>query len=148
MGKRKCWLPGLVVLLLLLPILPAQADEGVLFQGFYWDPEVPAEVLARNPNMKWLEYVEMKVGELKAAGVTAIWIPSPVKGFAGDDLTMRSLARPTLDRDGRRADHVAYRSPCCAMRTDGGRTCPLDRNPAVSTSLLSPAPTAPDWSTQ
>ncbi|TXS43088.1 hypothetical protein EAO75_30540, partial [Streptomyces sp. uw30] len=42
--------------------------------------------------------------------------------------------RPTLDRTRCRADHVAYRSPCCAIRTDGGRTCPLDRNLAVSTS--------------
>lgn len=37
---------------------------------------------------------------------------------------MRAPARPPLTASGTGSDHVAYRSSCCAIRTDGGRHVP------------------------
>ncbi len=50
----------------------ARADEHVMLQGFYWDND-----------SGWYRRLGSQLDELQAGGITAIWLPSPVKCGAG-----------------------------------------------------------------
>jgi alpha-amylase len=50
----------------------ANADNDVMLQGFYWD----------NPG-GWFKSLREQIPELKAAGITAIWLPPPTKCDGG-----------------------------------------------------------------
>jgi hypothetical protein len=50
----------------------ARADDHVMMQGFYWDND-----------HGWYAKLGTQLDELQAAGITAIWLPSPVKCGAG-----------------------------------------------------------------
>lgn len=54
---------------------PAAGPNGVLFQYFFWD--LPAD------GSLWRQLARDAV-DLAAAGVTAVWVPPPYKGAAGD----------------------------------------------------------------
>ena len=57
------------------------AEAGVLMQGFYWDVPSPT---AGNASAPWLwDSLAAKANEMKRAGFTAVWIPSPLKGASG-----------------------------------------------------------------
>lgn len=70
-----------VVLFILLAFfavfsLPCQAQE-LIFQDFYWDVVVP------DGHTDWWTYTTEQLPALAKAGVTAVWIPDPVKGGVG-----------------------------------------------------------------
>ena len=65
---------SVILALWALLVLPAAAQDPVLFQGFYWD--VPA-------GGTWWDTLAAKSPELGDAGVDMLWFPSPFKGFGG-----------------------------------------------------------------
>lgn len=65
---------GLLALSGLIVATPAMA--GILLQGFEHEPHNPG------PGSYWQHLAEL-TPELKTAGITAIWIPSPAKGASG-----------------------------------------------------------------
>jgi len=70
----------LVILSLLLFIrVSCQAQSDVMMQAFYWDPPVDAAHL----NGIWWDKLAGEIPELEAAGIKALWIPSPCKGNWG-----------------------------------------------------------------
>ncbi|GAB3291638.1 alpha-amylase [Hymenobacter tenuis] len=58
----------------------AVVANGVMMQGFYWD--VPIS----NPAGSWWQNLGSKAAELKAAGITALWIPPAYKGGSVNDV--------------------------------------------------------------
>lgn len=57
----------------------AKAQNDAMIQAFYWD--VPVDAVAKNGT--WWDNLKSKSTELKNAGITGIWIPSPCKGNWG-----------------------------------------------------------------
>jgi alpha-amylase len=57
----------------------ARAQSDVMMQAFYWDPPVDAAHL----NGIWWDKLAGEIPELEAAGIKALWIPSPCKGNWG-----------------------------------------------------------------
>ncbi|MCI5146069.1 MAG: alpha-amylase, partial [Candidatus Electrothrix sp. AR3] len=55
------------------------SQNDVMMQAFYWD--VPVDEVSRNGS--WWEKLTAKSKELSAAGITALWVPSPSKGNFG-----------------------------------------------------------------
>ncbi len=55
------------------------AQNDVMMQAFYWD--VPVDDV--NKNGTWWTNLKNKSGDLKDAGITGIWVPSPAKGNFG-----------------------------------------------------------------
>ena len=60
-------------------IFKTKAQSDVMMQAFYWDPPVDAAHL----NGIWWDKLAGEVLELEAAGIKALWIPSPCKGNWG-----------------------------------------------------------------
>jgi alpha-amylase len=60
------------------PDLPRNDHDGVLMQAFYWD------VPKATDGIHWWKNLADKAPELGKAGITAVWIPPPYKGFYGD----------------------------------------------------------------
>jgi alpha-amylase len=60
---------------------PRPADAGVLMQGFYWDVPSPAAGSSAAP--WWWDNLAARANEMRLAGITAVWIPSPLKGASG-----------------------------------------------------------------
>jgi alpha-amylase len=58
----------------------ATAVNGVMMQGFYWD--VPIS----NTQGTWWQVLGSKAAELKAAGITALWLPPAYKGGSQNDV--------------------------------------------------------------
>ncbi|UYZ60518.1 alpha-amylase [Hymenobacter latericus] len=58
----------------------AVAVNGVMMQGFYWD------VPRTTPAGTWWQNLGSKAAELKAAGITAIWLPPAYKGGSATDV--------------------------------------------------------------
>ncbi|WP_262922008.1 alpha-amylase [Hymenobacter cellulosivorans] len=58
----------------------AVAVNGVMMQAFYWD--VPQS----NPAGTWWQNLGSKAAELKAAGITALWLPPAYKGGSATDV--------------------------------------------------------------
>ncbi|OWP63292.1 alpha-amylase [Hymenobacter amundsenii] len=58
----------------------ATVANGVMMQGFYWD--VPLST----PAGTWWQNLGAKATELKAAGITAMWIPPAYKGSGKNDV--------------------------------------------------------------
>lgn len=78
MKKRKpFWLA--IFLLCLLVGGTANAQNDAMMQAFYWD--VPVDDVSLNGS--WWDTLSAQSGELKSAGITGIWIPSPAKGNFG-----------------------------------------------------------------
>ncbi|WP_375419071.1 alpha-amylase family glycosyl hydrolase [uncultured Hymenobacter sp.] len=75
-GKLR--LASLLLLIFSLP-RPAQAQNDVMLQGFYWD--VPVDVAAKNGT--WWDNLRGKAVGMKNAGFTALWVPPPSKGNVG-----------------------------------------------------------------
>lgn len=73
--RRIAGIALLLALLTLLP-LPCRAQE-LIFQDFYWDVVVP------NGHADWWTYTAEQLPALAKAGVTAVWVPGPVKGGSG-----------------------------------------------------------------
>jgi alpha-amylase len=59
--------------------ISCQAHSDVMMQAFYWDPPVDAAHL----NGIWWDKLAGEIPELEAAGIEALWIPSPCKGNWG-----------------------------------------------------------------
>ena len=55
------------------------SQNDVMLQAFYWN--VPVD--QTNLNGSWWDTLRVKTPELKAAGITAYWLPSPCKGNWG-----------------------------------------------------------------
>ncbi|HBH49872.1 MAG TPA: alpha-amylase [Bacteroidales bacterium] len=55
------------------------AQDDAMMQAFYWD--LPVDDV--NKNGTWWDNLTNKADELKAAGITGIWIPAPSKGNWG-----------------------------------------------------------------
>lgn len=55
------------------------SQNDVMMQAFYWD--VPVDDL--NKNGAWWDTLTFKADDLKEAGFTALWVPSPSKGNWG-----------------------------------------------------------------
>jgi alpha-amylase len=58
----------------------ATVVNGVMMQGFYWD--VPIS----NTQGTWWQVLGSKAAELKAAGITALWLPPAYKGGSQSDV--------------------------------------------------------------
>ncbi|MBG8553736.1 alpha-amylase [Hymenobacter guriensis] len=58
----------------------AVPTNGVMMQAFYWD--VPVST----PAGSWWQNLGSKAAELKAAGITALWIPPAYKGGSATDV--------------------------------------------------------------
>jgi alpha-amylase len=58
----------------------ATATNGVLMQGFYWN--VPTTTSAGT----WWQNLASKAAELKAGGITALWLPPAYKGGSASDV--------------------------------------------------------------
>ena len=65
--------------LFLFSTLQTFAQNDVMMQAFYWD--VPVDAV--NKNGTWWDNLNSKSIELKNAGFTGIWVPSPAKGNFG-----------------------------------------------------------------
>lgn len=76
--KRWFYTPLLLLFLCALAT-PAQAQDDVMMQAFYWD--VPVD--AANFNGTWWDSLAVKASSLSAAGITGIWTPAPSKGNFG-----------------------------------------------------------------
>jgi alpha-amylase len=76
MRLRTFLLAGLAGLLL----APA-VDAGVLMQGFYWDLPSPAAGGGSVP--WWWDKLGSEANEMRRAGITAVWLPCPLKGASG-----------------------------------------------------------------
>jgi len=55
------------------------SQNDVMMQAFYWD--VPVDDINRNGT--WWDSLAVKANDLKSAGFTALWVPSPAKGNWG-----------------------------------------------------------------
>lgn len=55
------------------------AQNDVMMQAFYWD--VPVDDVNRNGT--WWDSLAVKANDLKIAGFTSLWLPSPAKGNWG-----------------------------------------------------------------
>ncbi len=77
--QRKSWYALMLLSLLILTVRPATAQNDAMMQAFYWD--VPVDDV--NLNGSWWDSLAAKAGELKNAGITGIWVPSPAKGNFG-----------------------------------------------------------------
>jgi len=58
---------------------PAFSQDDAMMQAFYWD--VPVDATTNNGT--WWDNLSSKSSELKNAGITGIWVPSPSKGNFG-----------------------------------------------------------------
>ncbi|GAA4387889.1 alpha-amylase [Hymenobacter koreensis] len=58
----------------------AVATNGVMMQAFYWD------VPRTTPAGSWWQNLGSKAAELKAAGITALWLPPAYKGGSATDV--------------------------------------------------------------
>ncbi|MGH1363969.1 MAG: T9SS type A sorting domain-containing protein [Calditrichia bacterium] len=58
---------------------PALSQDDAMMQAFYWD--VPVDATTNNGT--WWDNLSSKSSELKNAGITGIWVPSPSKGNFG-----------------------------------------------------------------
>lgn len=58
---------------------PAQAQNDVMMQAFYWEPPVDEA----NYNGTWWDNLASKASAMSAAGFTGIWVPPPSKGNWG-----------------------------------------------------------------
>jgi alpha-amylase len=56
-----------------------KAQNDVMMQAFYWNLPVDEA----NKNGYWWDTLRVKAPELKSAGITALWLPSPSKGNWG-----------------------------------------------------------------
>ncbi|HEX5323721.1 MAG TPA: alpha-amylase family glycosyl hydrolase [Capsulimonadaceae bacterium] len=68
---------GLFVLIILLVFSRPSFAQGIIFQDFYWDVNVPSG------HADWWTYTTQQLQYLARAGVSAVWVPDPVKGGAG-----------------------------------------------------------------
>lgn len=68
-----------IMLMLVFCSLAAGAQNDAMMQAFYWD--VPVNQTTKNGT--WWDNLKSKAPELKSAGITAIWVPSPSKGNWG-----------------------------------------------------------------
>jgi alpha-amylase len=68
------WFVGLILI-----AGQTNAQNDVMMQAFYWD--VPVD--DANKNGTWWDNLSSKSTEMKNAGITGIWIPSPSKGNWG-----------------------------------------------------------------
>src|SRR5687768_9696767 len=60
---------------------PHPAEAGVLMQGIYWD--VPSPAAGNGAAPWWWDNLAARANEMRLAGITAVWIPSPLKGASG-----------------------------------------------------------------
>ncbi|WP_025862699.1 alpha-amylase family glycosyl hydrolase [Prolixibacter bellariivorans] len=69
----------IILTLIFAFIFKTEAQSDVMMQAFYWDPPVDAAHL----NGIWWDKLAGEIPELEAAGIKALWIPSPCKGNWG-----------------------------------------------------------------
>lgn len=72
----KTWTTRLLSAALLVgTVLISPSFAGIMFQGFYHEPH--------RYNHSWYQHLVHRSYELRRAGVTGVWIPSPCKGASG-----------------------------------------------------------------
>jgi alpha-amylase len=77
--RRRRLIAGFFILILTLICGHRLFAQGIIFQDFYWDVNVPAG------GEDWWTYTTKQLPALAKAGVSAVWVPDPVKGGAGKE---------------------------------------------------------------
>lgn len=81
----------------LLIVVMAQARANVLLQGFYWNvPSVPA---GGGATKYWDDHLAEQANAFRLSGFTGVWIPNPVKGWAGGNAGTSNGYDPFDDYD-------------------------------------------------